>query len=70
MNDWQPIETHPTTRGSFLVHCQERHNTYIVCWRPAVDRHDEVWLHFGGSGSLNETPTHWMPLPEPPCKTV
>ena len=60
MSEWKPIETAPRTSKAILVWCPERKNIYIVCW------FDE-WQHFCGTGrTLNETPTHWMPLPEPP----
>lgn len=60
MSEWQPIETAPKTSQSRLVWCPERQNIYCVSW------HGE-WLLFGGGiSALNETPTHWMPLPPPP----
>jgi hypothetical protein len=66
---WEPIETAPKTRHAILVHCPERHNTYIVAWHPGYEGHDSGWNHFGGFGrALNESPSHWIPLPEPPIR--
>lgn len=58
MSEWQPIETAPVEGKSFLVHCAERMNTYIV-YRKQPDR---CFYHFGGGGELDETPTFWLPL--------
>ena len=60
---WQPIETAPKTSRGRLVWCPEIKCTFIVSWH---DRTAE-WLIFGGHGAcLRYTPTHWMPLPDPP----
>jgi len=68
MSEWQPIETAPRTSQSRLVWCPERQNIYVVCWWDNKELSPGPgWIHFGsGGGSLTETPTHWMPLPEPP----
>ncbi len=64
---WQPIETAPKTSRAILVWCPERRNTYVVTWW-SIDESRTSWVHFGGtSGELYETPSHWMPLPEPPA---
>jgi hypothetical protein len=57
---WQPIETAPVSARSVLIHCSERHNTFTA------ENGSGKWRHFGGSGHVSETPTHWMPLPQPP----
>jgi len=65
MTEWQPIETAPRGGKSFLVWCPDRLNIYLV-WRS--DKVGAEMTHFGShsSQSLTETPTHWMPLPDPP----
>lgn len=64
MSEWQPIETAPKTTQSCLVWCPQRENIYVVSWW------GDVWVHFGCGGGLSaaliETPTHWMPMPDPP----
>lgn len=57
---WQPIETAPDASEAILVWCPDRLNMYLVTWQG-------MWCHFGpGFHTLQETPTHWVPLPEPP----
>lgn len=67
---WQPIETAPHDNAAKLVWCPERQNTYIAVWQIGIyEDFEPGWGHFGTSGEwLRETPTHWMPLPEPPTK--
>jgi hypothetical protein len=61
---WQLIESAPKTSRSRLVWCPELQNTYLVYWVY------NGWHHFGGMFEpLDETPTHWMPLPAPPEQT-
>ena len=70
---WQPIETAQKSSKSRLVWCPAYQNTYVVSWVIPLDElgfpdaTNGFWCHFGnGSRRLNEQPTHWMPLPEPP----
>lgn len=59
--DWQPIETAP--KGPLLLFANQFDG--IGDWRIKVgfwDGHECRWHVFGGSW----TPTHWMPLPQPP----
>jgi hypothetical protein len=69
---WQPIETAPKDEcvlvaldpecpfsGRDRVACAERVGRY------GGTTHDE-WKVSGTSEYLVSTPTHWMPLPEPP----
>ncbi len=68
MSGWQDIKTAPYTRGSYLVWCPERMNTYIVVWRDEEAWGEPGWFHFGGGDRrLLETPSHWMPLPASPA---
>jgi hypothetical protein len=56
---WSPIETAPKSARSVIIHCTERHNTFIA------ENGSGKWRIFGG-GVLNEEPSHWMPLPSWP----
>lgn len=59
---WQPIETAPE-------------DTYVLVWCPdyfgsecgiaRLQSWDNYWMAFEGYLPL-ATPTHWMPLPNPP----
>lgn len=61
--EWRPIETAHKTNRAILVWCRGYKNTYVVTWHNDYNN----WVVFGGFGyELSETPTHWMPLPEPP----
>lgn len=59
--EWRPIETAHKTNRAILVWCRGYKNTYVVTWHNDYNN----WVVFGGY-ELSETPTHWMPLPEPP----
>ena len=58
---WQPIETVPVSARSVLIHCPLYHNTFVA------ENGSGQWRHFGGGGNVSETPSHWMPLPNPPA---
>ena len=59
---WQPIDTAPKDKTLFLVWCPEYRglsSMFSLCaW------HDDA----GFCVDELRTPTHWMPLPEPPKK--
>jgi hypothetical protein len=61
---WQPIGTTPKDSKARLVWCPERQNTFAVVWDVA-----HGWCIWGGWRKLEQTPTHWMPLPKPPEAT-
>lgn len=64
---WQPIETAPLTSQARLVWCAERKNTYVASWMAEYETREPGWHHFAvGMPKMDETPTHWMPLPDPP----
>ena len=51
--EWQPIETAPM-HGTFLI--------FVAPHIVSASRFRMAWMSRGES----LTPTHWMPLPEPP----
>jgi hypothetical protein len=61
---WRPIETAPMDGTEILGWCGD----YVdICYMVDHYSYGEVWRtakceDFGGY----ETPTHWMPLPDPP----
>lgn len=70
MNKWQPIETAPKHDGpSFLVWCplSMSGNVYHV-FRYTND--DRFRVYASGGRLLYESPSHWMPLPDPPPKPI
>lgn len=63
MGEWQPIETAPKDGTLILVFPFD-----VVCWQITgdlgywfADRVSEI-----DGDYLEEYPTHWMPLPNPP----
>jgi hypothetical protein len=59
---WQPIETAPKTDRAILVYCPGCMCSFTATW----DKYCEVWEYFGGMGEMEDAPSHWMNLPEPP----
>ena len=65
MSEWQPIETAPKDRRGYVLLCDKKieigGNLFIGWWDGRKWRIDfsPRWQHA-------ITPTHWMPLPEPP----
>lgn len=62
MSEWQPIETAPKMQ-TVLLFCPHEHYEKAIC----IGR---FWI---GDGNWKKTPhgkylspTHWMPIPEPP----
>lgn len=73
MSDWQPIETAPKDGTDILVTVGTGGRCHVVAW---LDEHGEPSAEYGwwrvddnkhGPYSLRgASPTHWMPLPDPP----
>lgn len=60
--EWQPIETAPKDkRFVALLYCTPTYRRYGVGWYQPMTGW-QGWYHSG----WKESPTHWMPLPEPP----
>ncbi len=62
--DWRPIETAPKDGSPIWLSTSA--NIRVGFWE--ADRWVDLSLaeHGGGRRDLLFTPTHWMPLPEPP----
>jgi len=74
MTEWQPIETAPMNGNFFLGAKKLGPNfgwhRYICCWHPITSKFAACFSVAEGGQlyPLNDknTPSHWMPLPEPP----
>lgn len=74
MSEWQPIETAPESEP-ILVFAPKAHRGHDSC-EVVVLYHVDGEIHWWTNGGANagsdlyfepdETPTHWMPLPDPP----
>jgi hypothetical protein len=66
--NWQPIETAPTDGYEALVYSP---NHGVVCAH--MSQTTGKWFaHVTGDAgvTMSDTPTHWMPLPDPPTGAV
>lgn len=62
---WQPIETAP--RDGTLIIGWEPGDVPRVCWPYWRTDQEGLWRYSDAfHGSYAITPTHWMPLPDPP----
>ena len=61
MSEWQPIETAPKDRTDIMIGAW--HNGV---WQQCMSFYMPEYKLF--NGKLEQTPTHWMPLPDPPTK--
>jgi len=57
---WQPIETAPKDGTSVLVYDEG-----IIVISHWIGESDDM-LGWWDNGIMDPSPTHWMPLPEPP----
>ena len=74
MTEWQPIETAPKD-GTWILGYHPKEWPiicwYMVCITDPMGNHyeHEAWHRMNGAGvSMFNSPTHWMPLPEPPSE--
>jgi len=71
MSQWEGIATAPRFEGSKIL-SWNGHEVATVEYRapynhPDHIHHDEQWIQVSESGRATSfSPTHWMPLPEPP----
>ena len=61
MNKWQPIETAPKD-GTHILVCVEKKYVYLVWWFD----NPRGWCWDLTNTPMVGSPSHWMPLPEPP----
>jgi len=71
MSEWQPIETAPKDGRDFLaVDSWEDDGEIINLWLVGYFHKGANRFHYGSADEdhfvVDHTPTHWMPLPEPP----
>lgn len=75
MSQWQPIETAPKDGTAMLVYgpgLLREHNAHCAVVRWQTTEHSTIpwWTindgKFGPYDLRGPSPTHWMPLPEPP----
>jgi hypothetical protein len=72
MTEWRPIETAPKDGTAILIWPTKREFnqrndnliSYVVRWN---DR-EQGWIEAEGEEYDSFSPTHWMPLPEPPTE--
>ncbi len=62
MMEWMPIETAPD-RVEVMT---KIHDGKGVRNEQSLKRMGRLWFYPDGSMYVYYTPTHWMPLPEPP----
>jgi len=79
MNTWQPIDTAPMDGTDIIVgfDCATVWIVHVAWWRNgdefgATPEDRGWWSYVRGSVAQEQldgyrTPTHWMPLPEPPA---
>ena len=65
MGEWELIETAPKDGTALILSVEIRPDDWRIKvggWRRTKPSIGSGWIIFGASW----TPTHWMPLPEPP----
>lgn len=63
MSDWQPIETAPRDGTEIIGHDIRTGVSHVTRWDYGWDDPDDHYY----SEAPEYSPTHWMPLPSPPC---
>ena len=68
MNKWQPIETAPRDARTAVLTTTETDTEVAIQRLGYWTRYGskEGWYSVDSDRPLGITPTHWMPLPEPP----
>lgn len=65
MTGWRPIETAPCDGTEILLYEGFQPHIGAGYWNTA----DAEWRSSCGNSALWKSPTHWMPLPDPPLPT-
>jgi hypothetical protein len=69
MSRWQPIETAPKNATRLILgNAKGLHNRLIKVCTGVWCSYDNKWVSVISERTC--TPTHWMPLPEPPAKSL
>lgn len=69
---WMPIESAPRDGKAILVYCPNKRiygetgNVIRTCWQRHATHDPDNSYGWVGLYDINDTPTHWMPLPQPP----
>ena len=63
MSEWRPIATAP--KGEMFIYYWPRDGKR--CIGLAYFAKDGSWRDSEGNWKTRLEPTHWMPLPDPPC---
>lgn len=61
---WQPIETAPKDETRIILGRWSEWLGSMEAWDGRWSSWGDVWTHKGRTNEMS--PTHWMPLPEPP----
>lgn len=67
---WQPIATAPKDGTLFFCCASSTRGIWLydMCWWDADDGEWASWRWHSGNGV--DTPTHWMPMPDPPSDLI
>lgn len=63
---WISWGTEPQDSTDFLAYRPDA--GVMICWWIEFDADEMVLLDSSGDDLTADPPTHWMPLPEPPCE--
>lgn len=70
---WQPIETAPKVHGHMILSLNRHGVLDTICWSNAGGVlgnggwDDGLYYDIDDDRCIDWTPTHWMPLPDPPA---
>lgn len=64
MTNWQPIETAPKDGNDIIVFCDDTNEMMVAFWNKKYEGWQFAMGHYDGAHVCS--PSHWMPLPEPP----
>lgn len=65
MDEWQPIETAPKDGTEIVAHDSKTGRSHVT-WCVLRHWHDPDDHYYSEASDF--IPTHWMPLPPPPCQ--